>query len=103
MRVVTFFGGAGLLQLAVTPWIFWARATPQNPERRFAHRIAAGCVWVFSTLILLLCVIRYGKAIDQTHFNERLLIIVGTFAAFGALALGIGIPLSQRAAKQLRR
>jgi len=36
-KVVSFFCAAGLLQLAVTPWMFWARATPSDPNRRFGH------------------------------------------------------------------
>ena len=59
-------------------------------------------MWVCSTVILLLCFVQYGKAIDQAHFGERLLIILGIVVAFGLVALGVGIALSRRVAERPR-
>ena len=96
-KVVSFFCAAGLLQLAVTPWMFWARATPSDPNRRFGHRIAAATVWIGSTGILLLCFLQYGKAIDQARLTERSLLSGGTAIAFGILALVVGIRIRPQA------
>src|SRR5579859_6062465 len=39
--ILTFITVCCALQLAVTPWLFWARATETNPSGRVAHRYAA--------------------------------------------------------------
>lgn len=100
VRIVVFFGGSCLLQLSLTPWIFWARGLREKPNRQFAHRIAAASVWLVATGILLLCVIQFGQAIDKASLNQRALILLCTTAAFGVLAI-FGGRLGRWPARQL--
>jgi hypothetical protein len=51
--IATFTGTCCAVQLAVTTWLFSARATRQNPSGRMAQRTVAVIVW-FSTMTLLL-------------------------------------------------
>ena len=93
IRVVSCFAGVGLLQLAVTPWIFWARPTSEEPDRRFAHRIGAVTVWIASTLIFLLHFLQYGKAIDAVHIGERVLLIGVQLSSLVLLHSALGFRL----------
>jgi hypothetical protein len=102
-KVILFAIGSCLLQLAVTPWMFWARATQSDPDRRFGHRIGAAVMWIGLTGILLLCFLQYGKAIDQAHVSERFFIIGGTAIAFGTVALTIGVQAGRRLLWSKRR
>lgn len=102
-KVLAFACACCLLQLAVTPWMFWARATLAEPDRRFGHRIAAAGVWLVSTAIFLLFFLQYGKAIDEEHLNERLVIIGSVGILFGILALTLGVWLGRRIMEKVRR
>jgi len=89
-KVGSFFVLCGLMQLAVTPWIFAARPTAQNPNGNSAQRATAAAVWFVSTALLLLFYLQYGKAIDSIHIRGRLLVIGGVTAVFGLIAVLIG-------------
>jgi hypothetical protein len=95
-KVLTFACVCCLLQLAVTPWMFWARGTPAEPDRRFNHRLAASGVWLLSTALFLLFFLQYGKAIDKEHLYERLAIIGSVGILFGILALTAGVWLGRK-------
>jgi hypothetical protein len=51
-KVAMFTGICCAMQLGVTPWLFSARATPENPSGRIARRAAAVTV-LFSAITLL--------------------------------------------------
>jgi hypothetical protein len=77
------------LQMLFTPLIFAARPTPQFPTGKIGQRMAASMGWVVSTAILLLCCAQYGKAIDQTHLNQRIIIIAGILAVFSTVSIAL--------------
>ncbi|MFZ0301336.1 MAG: hypothetical protein WAL75_01570 [Terracidiphilus sp.] len=52
--IVSFAVYACALQLAITPWIFSARVTLQNPQGKIGQRTAAIIIWFVSTASLLL-------------------------------------------------
>jgi hypothetical protein len=49
--------------------------------------MAASMGWIISTAILLLFCVQYGKAIDQAHLNQRIIMIAGTLAVFSTAAI----------------
>ncbi len=51
-RIATFSTICCAIQFAVTPWLFSARATPQNPDGQFTQR-AAAVTLLFSLMALL--------------------------------------------------
>ncbi len=51
--IIAFTVLASCLQLVITPWLFSARATPQNPVGRPVKRSAAVIVWISLTALLL--------------------------------------------------
>jgi hypothetical protein len=77
------------LQMLFTPWIFAARPTPQFPTGKIGQRMAASMGWIISTAILLLCCVQYGKAIDQMHLNQRIIMIAGTLAVFSTASIAV--------------
>jgi hypothetical protein len=66
------------LQLAVTPWIFSARSTPQNPDGRIAVRAAAVIFWSFTIILLFFYYIRrsWPDDLDTRRFTD--IAFVGT-------------------------
>lgn len=47
------------MQLAVTPWLFSARATSQNPQGLFGRRAVALIAWFSATALFLFCYIPF--------------------------------------------
>jgi len=89
-KVASFCACCCILQLAITPLIFSARATPEHPTGITSRRITAATLWITSTIILLLCYLQYGKTIDTYEFRQRLLIIAGASISFGIIAYVVG-------------
>jgi hypothetical protein len=54
-KVAILTGLACAVQLAVTPWLFSARATRQNPNGMIARRARAVIVWFSVTALLFFC------------------------------------------------
>jgi len=79
------------VQLLFTPLMFAARPTPQLPTGKNGQRMAASIGWIISTMIVLLCCVQYGKAIDQMHLYQRVIIITGTLAVFSTAAIVVGL------------
>jgi hypothetical protein len=52
-KIASFAGIGCAEQLAITPWIFSARATPQNPSGKIARRTAALIVWIILFAFLI--------------------------------------------------
>jgi hypothetical protein len=56
IATIAMFVGLGCaVQLVITPWLYSARATRQNPEGRRCRRAAAMIVWMSATALLLFC------------------------------------------------
>jgi hypothetical protein len=79
------------VQLAITPWLFSARATPQNPGGLIGRRTAAVFVWYSLTALLLFYYIQRGWPSNQTAQQVRVimsvalvvfLIILGAFLLY---------------------
>ena len=91
LKIGSFMFLCCALQLAVTPWMFTARSTPEHPAGKIGQRAAAAAIWLISTALLLLCYLQYGKTIDTIHLRERIWIVGGIAAVFGMIALLAGI------------
>lgn len=82
-KISTFTGIACALQLAVTPWLFSARATRQDPTGRTIRRSAAVVVWLSLTAVLFAYFVQFG----QPKNLELRAILFGTPTVAGAAAL----------------
>jgi hypothetical protein len=76
VRIATFNGICCAVQLAITPWLFSARATRENPAGRVAQR-AAAVVLCSSALALLF--FYYSRILNR--------ISVGTVVVFALVIL----------------
>jgi hypothetical protein len=79
-KVATLTGLFCAAQLAVTPWLFSARATPQNPSGRPAQRGAA--VAVLASLMALLFFSYFGGIWPRAEGTREF-----TFTGFGLTVL----------------
>ena len=52
-KVMVFMASCFFAQLAITPWLFSARSTPQNPSGNIARRTWVVILWVSTTGFLL--------------------------------------------------
>ena len=79
------------IQCLILPWLFSARATPQNPQGRIAQRGAAVVVWYSITLILLFEYVSLSWVHDSQfrEFRAILLSTIAGLAVLGFVALGI--------------
>jgi hypothetical protein len=80
-----------VVQLVFTPWLFSARATPQNPNGKVARRSAVVVVWLTLTALLFFYYIQrsWPSSSDARIFR---ICLFGTTIAAGIVALiAIGI------------
>ena len=75
-----------LVQMAFTPWLFSARATPQNPTGRIAQRSAAVILWITLTALLFFYYIQRGWPNNSAAHVFRLCVF-GTTIVAGVMAL----------------
>jgi hypothetical protein len=73
-------------QLAVTPWLFSARATTENPTGKKAERSVAAIVWFSFSALLFFYYIGRGWPNDA-HETEFRGIMFGTTIVFGIAGL----------------
>ena len=59
-KIAMFTGICCALQLAITPWLFSARATNENPSGRIAKRAAAATVLLSATTLLFFYFLRHS-------------------------------------------
>jgi hypothetical protein len=64
------------VQLAITPWLYSARATPQNPDGLVGRRAAVVFVWYSLTALLLFYYIQRGWASNPTAQQARTIMFV---------------------------
>jgi hypothetical protein len=64
-------------QLAITPWLYSARATPQNPNGFVGRRTAAVFVWCSLTALFLFYYIQRGWPSSQAAQQARIIMSVG--------------------------
>lgn len=73
-------------QLAVTPWLFSARVTTQNPAGKIAKRAVAVILWLSSSALLFLYYITHDYPTDSQGREVRE-ILFGTTIVFGIVGL----------------
>jgi hypothetical protein len=64
------------VQLAITPWLFSARATPLNPGGLIGQRTAAVFVWYSSTALLLFYYIQRSWPSNPTAHQARVIMFI---------------------------
>jgi len=88
------------VQLAITPWLYSSRATPQNPDGWLAERAAAVFVWFSLTALLLFYYIQRGwpsiRLRTSPHYHVRgfvaSLIILGGSCAYNTRSITMVLP-----------
>ncbi len=81
-KIAICVGIACVSQLAVTPWLFSARATPQNPDCNIAMRSSVVIIWISA-----FCLALFSYILGQypQNPNSKLLwsCMLGTVCALG--------------------
>jgi len=93
---IAVFAGIGCAgQLAVTPWLFSARATAQNPTGNITLRAVAVILWFSSSALLIFYYIQrdWPNNPDAQLFRAC---VIGTTIAFGIVALIVVGVVSRR-------
>jgi hypothetical protein len=66
--IASYVGICCAVQLAITPWLFYARQTPQRPDGRVVHRTVAVTVFVATITMLFFYYLRRSRPDDlATH------------------------------------
>jgi hypothetical protein len=86
-KIVTFKGIFCAAQLAVTPSLFSARATPRNPTGQIARRAIALVVWFSAAMLLLLYSLRRSlpENLDTRRFTSITTILTVLFGILGLI------------------
>lgn len=98
-KIATFMGICCAMQLAVTPWLFSARATPQIPEGRPFRARAAVVVLFSGWSLLFFYYLRRGSPEDLDTRRFTAIALVGTIVLAAAL-LAINFSRSRRTSGQ---
>jgi len=81
-KVAMFAGICCALQLCVTPWLFHARATRENPSGRVVQRALALTLFFSSILFLVAYILRlsWRNDLETRRFTEIMIILTVVFA-----------------------
>ena len=83
------FAGAGCVgHLAVTPWLFSARPTTQNPTGKVGQIAAAVIVWFTGTALLFAFYLQYGEPVNPRNTQIRLFLF-GAPIVLGLVSLAV--------------
>jgi NADH:ubiquinone oxidoreductase subunit 6 (subunit J) len=99
-KIAVYVGACCVVQLMATPWLFSARATPQNPVGNVALRSKVVVVWLSLTSILLMYIGQRGLPTTRENTELRL-IMFGTPVLLGLVGLvTVAIRFRERKAEQ---
>jgi hypothetical protein len=99
MKIAVFTGICGAVQLAITPWLFSARATRDNPSGRIAQRATALTV-LFSAVTLLFFYYLRRSWPDDVETRRFTAIAMSGTVALGIFALIMICVVSRRRKEQ---
>src|SRR5208282_2049769 len=88
-KIAISLGICCAVQLAITPWLYSSRATPQNPDGLVGRRTAAVFVWFSLTALLLFYYIQRGWPSNPTAQQARIIM----FVALVVLLIILGVLL----------
>ena len=90
--LATFVGACCVMQLAVTPWLYRARATSTNSRGRPVERAAALCVLFGAIILLFFGYLRssYPSDIETRHFTT--IGFIGTVPAMFLIFIVVAWP-----------
>jgi hypothetical protein len=71
--IAVFVGIGCASQLVVVPWLYSARATPQNPEGLVTRRTAAVLTWISLMTVLFFCYVQRGWPHDPAANEARVI------------------------------
>ena len=74
-------------QLIVTPWLYSARSTSQNPDGLPGVRTAAVVAWLSLTVLVLFYYVQRGWPLNQAAHQARIIMFVSTVAIL--IVLGV--------------
>jgi len=92
-KIASFAGIACVVQLAITPWLFSARVTPQNPNGKLARRTVAVIVWFTLFAVQIFCFAQHGwsrsshsQVLRGVFFDAAMVAIVDVFIIIDAIS-----------------
>lgn len=88
-KITISLGICCVVQLAITPWLYSSRSTPQNPDGLVGRRTAAVFVWFSLTALLLFYYIQRGWPSNPTAQQARIIM----FVALVVLLIILGVLL----------
>ena len=79
------------LQMAITPWLFSARATSRNPNGLVLRRFAAVIVWFTGTALLICYFVQRGlpSSPDSRLFVTDMFGVTVALGAVGLIVVGV--------------
>jgi hypothetical protein len=77
-KIASFTGICCVVQLAVTPWLFHARSTPQNPPGRIRERVIALSVLFSAVSLLFFYYLRRSAPEDIETLQFTTIALIGT-------------------------
>jgi len=97
-RIASYVSICCATQLVITPWLFYARKTPQRPEGRFTHRIIALTAFTTAVSVLFFYYLRRSRPEDPST-REFTLIGMGVTLIFAILYPTVKLYLVSRREK----
>jgi hypothetical protein len=82
--IASYLGICSLIQLAITPWFYYGRKTPQRPEGRPVHLTLAATVGVATMTVLFCFYLRLSRP-DDLAIHKFTSIMMGVTVVFALL------------------
>lgn len=95
--VAAYTALAAGVQLAVTPWLFAARATRENPAGRRVQRTAVVIVWISLTAFLFACFMLHGEPPDP---GARAIFLGGPIVTGAGALIALALVWRKQKARQ---
>ena len=91
MRVAVFVSAACALQLMFVPWLYSARATPQNPNGHVLRRALAVLTWLSSMTLFLFYFVQRGVEHDSAAQAGRFFMLLSLVAVLVLLIFSVAV------------
>jgi len=84
-KIASFIGISYAVQIAITPWLFYARRTPQHPDGRIVHRAVAVSVFMATISLLFFYTLRRSRP-DDLATHQFTSIAMGATVVFAVIS-----------------
>ena len=101
VKIAVLVGICCGVQLALVPWFYSARSTPQNPDGLIGRRTAVVFVWLSLTTLLVFYSLQRGWPSNPTRQNAHIIMFASLVVAL--IIVGVLLRFNMRSIAQIIR